>query len=156
MPRNRSAGIVIKDGHILLMRRVNHGKEYFTFAGGGVDEGETPEAAVVREFDEETTLVVKPLKLLYRITWDSGDQNYFYLCEYVSGVPQLHPDSEELEEMKKGVQVFDPLWVEIKRLPTLLLYQLEIRDLLVEDIKNGFGEGTKELKIKVDERRRTA
>lgn len=69
MNRNRSAGIVIKDGKVLLMHRFNKGDEYWVFPGGGVEEGETPEQAAVREIGEETTITAIPKKFLYHITW---------------------------------------------------------------------------------------
>ena len=153
MPRNRSAGIVIKDGKLLLMHRFNKGREYWVFPGGGVEEGETPAQAAVREIYEETTIDVTINKLLYQIKWDTGEQNYFYLCEYVSGEPRLHPDSVEVEEMKGGEQVYEPMWVEISRLPSLTLCQLEIRDLFLADYQNNFDNPPQELNIKFSDRR---
>ncbi len=153
MPRNRSAGIVIKDGKLLLMHRFNKGREYWVFPGGGVEEGETPAQAAVREIYEETTIDVTINKLLYQIKWDTGEQNYFYLCEYVSGEPRLHPDSVEVEEMKGGEQVYEPMWVEISKLSSLTLYQLEIRDLFLADYQNNFDNLPQELNIKFSDRR---
>lgn len=153
MNRHRSAGIVIKDGKVLLIHRFNKGDEYWVFPGGGVEEGETPEQAAVREMDEETMITVVPKKFLYHITWDTGEENFFYLCEYISGEPQLRPDSVEVEQMKNGEQVFEPLWVEIEKLHSLKLFQLEVRDIFIEDYKNGFFDEVKELYIKTAERR---
>jgi len=153
MPRNRSAGIVIKDGKLLLMHRFNKGREYWVFPGGGVEKGETPAQAAVREIYEETTIDVTINKLLYQIKWDTGEQNYFYLCEYVSGEPRLHPDSVEVEEMKGGEQVYEPMWVEISKLSSLTLYQLEIRDLFLADYQNNFDNLPQELNIKFSDRR---
>ncbi len=154
MPRNRSAGIVIRDGKLLVIHRFNKGDEYYVFPGGGVEEGETPEQATVREIAEETTLNVTVDRLLYHITWDNGEENYFYLCEYVSGEPTLPADSEEAEQMKAGEQVYEPMWLDIDALPSLTLYQLEIRDLFLEDYKNGFAQEVRELRINIEERRR--
>lgn len=153
MNRNRSAGIVIKDGKVLLIHRFNKGDEYWVFPGGGVEEGETPEQAAVREIDEEAMISVVPKKFLYHITWDTGEENFFYLCEYVSGEPRLHPGSVEIEQMKNGEQVFEPLWIEIESLPSLKVYQLEVRDLFLNDYKNGFPDQTQELFIRLAERR---
>jgi ADP-ribose pyrophosphatase YjhB (NUDIX family) len=33
----RAAAVIIKDGKILLMRRVKNGREYFVFPGGGIE-----------------------------------------------------------------------------------------------------------------------
>jgi mutator protein MutT len=129
MNRNRSAGIVIKDGKVLVMHRINKGDEYWVFPGGGVEEGEKPDQAAIREIDEETTVKVSVGKFLYHIKWDTGEENFFYLCEYQSGEPHLREDSEEYEQSKGGEQIYEPMWIEIEKLLDLKLYQLEVRDL---------------------------
>jgi mutator protein MutT len=153
MNRNRSAGIVAKDGKVLVMHRVNKGDEYWVFPGGGVEAGETPEQAAVREIAEETSIIVTPGRFVYHITWDTGEENFFYLCDYVSGEVHLPMDSEEHQQAKAGDQVYEPMWIDIDRLSSLRLYQLEVRDLFLNDYKNGFPEKTQELFIKMAERR---
>lgn len=153
MPRQRVAAIVVKDNQVLLMHRVNNGKEYYCFPGGGREGNESLEAGVLRELSEETTLKAIIGHLVYKITWDDDDENYFYLCNYISGEPKLREDSTELKEMVDGKQVYNPVWIDTSDLPNLVLYQLEIRDLLIKDLKNGFPAYPQELFIKVNERR---
>ncbi len=153
MNRNRSAGIVIKGNKVLVIHRINKSDEYYVFPGGGVEKGETPEQATVREISEETSIAVIPRKFVYHITWDTGEENFFYLCEYVSGKAQLRSDSEELEQMKDGEQVYEPMWIDIDTLSDLKLYQLEVRDLFLNNVKNGFPDYVQELFIKLAERR---
>lgn len=45
----RAVGIIIKDEKLLVFHRFKEGQWYYAFAGGGVEEGETEEEAVVRE-----------------------------------------------------------------------------------------------------------
>ncbi len=154
MPRIRAAAIVIKDSHILLMHRINKGEEYYSFPGGGKEEGESIEEAVVRELDEETTVKVRPTKLAYRVEWDNKNVNYLYVAEYISGTPGLRPDSEEQLYMNEhNDQLYEPLWVPLDQVSDLTLYPLEVRDMLIEDIKNGFKEETKTLSLMFLERR---
>ncbi len=48
------AGIVLIEGDkVALIERHRAGLEYFVFPGGGVDEGESPEQAAIRETMEE-------------------------------------------------------------------------------------------------------
>ena len=153
MKRNRSAGIIIKDNKVLVMHRVNNGDEYWLFPGGGQENGETPEQTAIREIDEETTIKVKIVKPVYHIIWDTDEENFFYLCEYISGEPKLRFDSEEFDKMKNEDQIYEPMWIDIEKLSALKLYQLEIRDLFLKDYKNGFPEQVQELFIKFAERR---
>lgn len=154
MSRQRVATIVVKDNKVLLMHRINNGKEYYSFPGGGKEDNETLEEGVLRELSEETTVDATIDRLVYKLTWDSGDENYYYLCNYISGEPKLREDAEEIQEMADGTQMYKPEWVDISELPSILLYQLEIRDLLIEDLKNGFPEKPRDLFIKVEERRK--
>lgn len=155
MKRIRAVAIIINDEKILLMHRISHGKEYHVFPGGGVENGETVEQAVLREVQEETSLEVKIEKLLYHHIYDDNTEQFFYLCRYVSGEPKLG-DANEARDMKESsANFYDPIWYEIKGLPHLLLYPLEIRDWFIEDTRTNFENVPKEAKIKVSELRQS-
>jgi len=62
--RIRAAGILVRDGQILLVRHEKNGKSYWLIPGGGVDFGETVEAALIREYQEEVGLKIKVGKLV--------------------------------------------------------------------------------------------
>lgn len=67
--RSRSVAIVIRNGKILMERVAYFGREFYTVPGGGIEEGETPEQAVLRELKEECGLdgtVVRPLAVQYK------------------------------------------------------------------------------------------
>ena len=91
MERIRVAGIIFIDGGIALMHRVGVIKrkdiqEYYTFPGGGLEEGETLEEGTIREIKEEFGIDVKVVKKLYELESKRFNQKeYFFLCEYVSG-----------------------------------------------------------------------
>lgn len=155
MKRIRAVAIIVNNGKVLLMHRVNNGKEYHVFPGGGVENGETIEQAVLREVQEETSLEVKIEKMLYHHILDDNTEQFFYLCSYISGDPKLG-DGNEAQDMKESnVNFYNPVWYEIRGLPQLLLYPLEIRDWFIEDMKTNFENVPREAIIKVLELRQT-
>ena len=155
MKRIRAVAIIINDKKVLLMHRIKNGKDYRVFPGGGVENGETVEQAVLREVQEETSLEVKIEKLLYHHIYDDHTEHFFYLCRYVSGEPKLG-DGNELREMaESNANFYNPAWHEIKGLPQLLLYPLEIRDWFIEDAKVNFENTPREATLKVSELRQT-
>lgn len=97
--------VLIHEGKVLLIRR---GKEplrgRWVVPGGTVEVGETLEEALVREIQEETGLVVRPLEVVTvfdRIERDGDSVRYHYvivdyLCRYVSGTPRAASDAEEV------------------------------------------------------------
>ena len=97
-------GIVINaQGELLVQRSVDNGQWYLP--GGGIDPGEEPADAVVREVWEETGIRVIPKHLsgVYTdpmVTYPNGDQVIYicltFVCEPIGGDLSPH-DDESLE-----------------------------------------------------------
>ena len=111
---HRAAVILIENGQLAMIERHRQGLHYFTFPGGHVDPGETPEETAVRETEEELGLRVSIKKLLAKIWWHDQPQ-YYYLVETVEGTfgtgrgeEMLHPRPE------KGT--YEAVWVPLKLL----------------------------------------
>ena len=119
--RPSARGIIVKDGKVLL----NHIGKYdcYEFPGGGLEPGETPEQALVREIAEETGYVVKPESveaygIVIRRQRDSRDpdgifeqKNYYYFCEIAEETVPRKPDAHEIEEAA------EPVWAESLAIP---------------------------------------
>lgn len=155
MKRIRAVAIIVNDDKILVIHRINNGKEYFVFPGGGVENGETVEQAVLREVQEETALEVKIEKLLYHHIYDDDTEHFFYLCRYISGEPKLGNGNEARDMKGSNANFYKPIWYKIKGLPQLLLYPLEIRDWFIEDAKINFENEPREVKLKISELRQS-
>lgn len=79
-PRRVRAGcVVIRDDHMLLIRFEERGT-HFEIPGGGVEEGETVEAAAVRELMEETALRGTPVREVARTWRERGRGHYFLMA----------------------------------------------------------------------------
>ncbi|MFH1601527.1 MAG: NUDIX domain-containing protein [Candidatus Shapirobacteria bacterium] len=150
----RVVGIIINKNGILLIHRKKAGKEYYVFPGGGVEDEEINEQALLREISEETSVKVKVGKLLYKHVYETSNQ-YYYLCTYISGTPELRKDSIEKKRDSSGYDKYELLWVSVNKLPQLLIYPLEIRDWLIKDIKDNFQKVPKEASLKAGELRQS-
>ncbi len=97
--------VLIHEGRALLIRR---GKEplrgRWVVPGGTVELGETLEEALVREVQEETSLLVRPREIVTvfdRIHREDGQVRYHYvivdyLCDYLAGTPRAASDAEDV------------------------------------------------------------
>ena len=70
----RARIVLIQDGAVALIERQRAGRTYYAFPGGGVDLGETPEDAVVREAREELGLTVRVRRLVATVHFNETDR----------------------------------------------------------------------------------
>ena len=108
----RSVCIIIQDAkdNVLLMLRddiptIQYPNKWVTL-GGQVEEGETPEQAIVRELDEEIELKIEPPKLVHVYEWPEKTEYVFALHHNVDINTPLHEGQaikyfsrEELQKM---------------------------------------------------------
>ena len=109
-------GIILKDGNVLLNYIAKY--ECYEFPGGGVESGETPEEALIREIAEETGHVVNPDSIeeygyVLRRQQDSKDPDgifenavYYYFCDVTNETVPRQLVEHEIEE---GVE---PFWTD--------------------------------------------
>ncbi len=137
--RRAARAIVMHNNNLLVMHRNKFGTEYDTLPGGNVEIGETLEQAVIRELTEETSVAVTNLRLVF--VEEAGNPygtQYIYLCDYVSGEPQLAPDSEEEQINKLGQNLYQPQWVPLATLPELPFMSEKLKAAILYASENGF------------------
>jgi len=85
---DRAAVLIVRDGHLLLLRRQKHGEVYDALPGGTLEPGETPEVAAIREIEEETGLRVRLTGPVLTLENEGRRETYFDAVEAV-GEPVL-------------------------------------------------------------------
>ena len=75
-PRPRAVDLVERDGKVLVIRRHLDGRDYAVLPGGGIEDGEAPADAALRELREECTLDGRVAELL--LEGDHGGRTAFY------------------------------------------------------------------------------
>lgn len=116
---------VLQDGpRVLLTRSHFSGKGFINFPGGGVEIEEAPGEALLREFREETGLVVRPVRTLYasqgaHLSTKAPIQivSVYWLVEKVSG---------ELRTGGNGDDVLELLWCDLSELPLAEMFPAEL------------------------------
>ena len=138
--RTRVAGIIsMNDGFVLMHRknviRNKEYQEYYTFPGGGLEEGETLEEGVIREVKEEFGINVKVTKKLYELeNVKLNMKEYFFLCEYVDGKFGTG-DGEEFSNNPeyKDSGEYIPEIVKKEEISKIVLLPLEIKEKFLKD-----------------------
>jgi len=87
-----TAGLVWKDGRLLITRRPegSHLAGYWEFPGGKQEPGESLEACLEREIQEELDMKVKAVKHLLQIDHDYETKSitlHLFQCDWLSGDP---------------------------------------------------------------------
>ena len=89
--RNSARSVIVRDGKIAMIHSRKY--DYYKFPGGGIEKGEDPVQAMIRETLEEAGLIVKPGSVreygyVHRIQKSDRDKtecfiqdNFYYLCE---------------------------------------------------------------------------
>ncbi len=100
--------IIINGGKIAMVYSRQY--DYYKFPGGGIEAGESRQAALIREVQEETGLRIIPdsikeygsvlriQKSAYNDNEIFEQENYYYLCDVQDGLTSQNLDDYESEE----------------------------------------------------------
>ncbi|MBQ2685680.1 MAG: NUDIX domain-containing protein [Erysipelotrichaceae bacterium] len=106
--RDSARSIIISNGKIAMIHSKKY--DYYKFPGGGIENGEDPFDAMIRETQEEVGLTVIPETVkeygyVHRIQRSDNDSsecfiqdNYYYLCDAEDGLVSQNLDEYEKKE----------------------------------------------------------
>ncbi|HMR98749.1 MAG TPA: NUDIX domain-containing protein [Anaerolineales bacterium] len=139
--RTRAGIVLIEDNKVALIERHRAGLDYFVFPGGGVDEGESPEQAAVREAMEELGVEVVIKQKVAEIQIETSRQIYFLAervgGEFGTGMGEEFSDSD-LNDPSEGI--YAAVWMPIEELSWReKVYPVELVEIVIKSIREGWG-----------------
>jgi len=107
------AAIIRKEGRVFATQR-GYGpwKDWWEFPGGKTEPGETPEAALVREIEEELSTQISVDKFLCTIDYDYPDFHltmHCYLCSLLTEA--LHLNEHEAARWLSAPELSSVNWL---------------------------------------------
>jgi len=98
MPNINLAGCIIYDenGDVLMLHRKTKERTQWEIPGGGVDAGEEPDAAAIRELQEELGVAVRIVRELGHREFTEGGSSFDYTwfqAEITAGEPGIKEKS---------------------------------------------------------------
>jgi 8-oxo-dGTP diphosphatase len=136
------AGIVLVQGsQVALIERHRAGTHYFVFPGGGVDDGETPEQAAVRETREELGIEVRIIRRVAEIQFGQYSRQFYYLVEYMGGEFVTGQGEEYLDADPDDPETgtYHPCWMPVDQLSGATnIYPIDVARLVHRSLSQGW------------------
>ena len=102
----RVCAVILRDARVLMVRHVEERRDFWTLPGGGVESGETPAQAVLREVAEETRLAGTVGPVLYERAYRAVDgREVLETCFLVEVSPEARPETGFDPELTDDAQV---------------------------------------------------
>jgi len=141
--RIRAGIVLIRDNKVALIERHRAGMDYFVFPGGGMDKGETPEQAAIREAMEELGIEVAIKQKIADIQLGQKSRQLYFLVEqtggeFGTGTGEEYTDSDP-DNPEEGIYI--PIWMPIEQLPLYNnIYPASVARLVVRSVTEGWKE----------------
>lgn len=120
----RIYGVLRENGKVLLTRSRFGRREFVNFPGGGVELGEAPIEALRREYQEETGLSIRPLRVLYAS--ESAHPSTITPIQIVSIYWLVERTGGALREGGNGDDVVSLFWSDERSVPTEEMFPADL------------------------------
>ncbi len=105
---------IIRKGDKVFATQRGYGdwKDWWEFPGGKMEQGETPEAALVREIREELDAEINVEKFLHTVEWDYPEFHltmHCYICSLKTGA--LHLNEHEAARWLGADDIHSVRWL---------------------------------------------
>ncbi len=102
--RNRSMALVVRDEKILMVQALRRGSLFWELPGGGIEMGETPEEAVLRELKEECGLTGVISRALSTLHCKDGSVEYVFLVDVPKEQKETVGTDPEVTEGEQSIK----------------------------------------------------
>ena len=110
----RAQCLIVRHDRILMTKHQTDGQEWWCLPGGAIEKNETPEAAAIRELEEECNVDGKIVRMIDHNNYSDEDKNYTFLIDIDEQEPQIGFDPE----LAGGKQIIaDVKWLSLKEIP---------------------------------------
>ena len=118
MRKSARAIIITKDHKLLLMKRTKPDGVYYVTIGGGIEDGETSEQALLRELKEESgSIVDKPVFAFHYDDSERQNSVDFYVCKEINRIKPTGTEWTKWNTPDNQYKLVEASIDEVKKLP---------------------------------------
>lgn len=148
----RGAALIVQDGQVALIERRNseRGRHYYLFPGGTMEEGESPEAAAVREVEEELGLEIALGPLVAEVLY-GGNSQFYFAATVLGGRFGCGRGPEMLGQDAPDAGSYVAIWMPITDLLLHRIYPRAVAEIVVDAATQGWPRDTRRIMDEGDE-----
>lgn len=132
--RQRAQAIIVRDQAMLFAFGVvsSHNALRHSFIGGGIEDGETPEEAVLRELMEEAQVTGE---IIFKFNRELASDHHTFLVDIGNQICKLGYDPEEEHLTFEEKNLKDLLWISLKDAHLFTECDRDYIKILIEECK---------------------
>ena len=118
MRKSARAILITKENKLLLMKRTKPDEVYYVTIGGGIDEGETAEQALIRELKEESgSIIGPPTFAFYYEDLERQNSADFFICHEIRRCQPTGTEWTKWNTPNNQYELVEISCEELKKLP---------------------------------------